>query len=152
MLKKIISSPHIILWSFLPVFLFMGLLNLDKTIDVNIHDTYFVIDFWICALLGFILVFFFGLWYWICKRFRLELLIWLSAFHALGTAVSLFIILYLAMVFDLNQNLPRRFVGNTYDIEIILGNIILFLMSQMAMVINSLVLLIRRIKLLMSKS
>ena len=132
------------------MFILMGLLGINNTIDINVHDIYIVIDFWVCMLFCVILFFSFGLWYWICYRFKLQLSNWLSLIHAIGTGVSLIIIFYY-LGFEPKLNLPRRYLDTTYYQEIIIGNIILFLVSQIAMVINSLRLLIRRIKVLIRK-
>ncbi len=150
MYKKILSAPHIMLWSLIPVFLVMGLLGVDDTLNINIHDTYFVIELWKYMLLNIFILFGFGLWYWLCMRFKLKLIPRLSAIHAIGTVISLLIIFYY-LGFDFRSSLPRRFIESIYSQDVLLGNIILFFLSQIAMVINSFILLIRRIKVLIRK-
>ena len=43
MVKKIINKPHLFFFGLIPIYIIVALFSGDKAIDLNIHDTYFVI-------------------------------------------------------------------------------------------------------------
>ncbi|MEE9407780.1 MAG: hypothetical protein V3V28_06880 [Polaribacter sp.] len=43
-MRRIIAKPHLFFFGLIPVLIFIALFYGEKSIDINIHDTYFVSD------------------------------------------------------------------------------------------------------------
>lgn len=43
-MKRLYSGPHVLLWLLIPLIWTLGYLACDDSIDINIHDTYYVIE------------------------------------------------------------------------------------------------------------
>ena len=44
-MKKIITKPHLFFFGLVPIFIFFSFLSDDKTLDINIYDTYFLFSY-----------------------------------------------------------------------------------------------------------
>ena len=87
------NKPHLIFWLSVPLIILIGILSGTETMDVNIHDTYFVftkyhLSILISALFGII-----GFGYWIMKKANRKLSKWLNWIHIILTFGSLLIML-----------------------------------------------------------
>ena len=150
MFKQLHRKPYLIFWSLIPVFVIMGLIGIEATIDINIHDIYDVIEFWVCNVIAIAFIALLGLWYWVCDRLSLRLVNWLSMVHAVGTGISLVLTLYFLWMISTSE-LPRSAYESAMfipDVDYIIGSVTMLVFSQLAMVINALILLVRRIKIL----
>ena len=109
---RLIEKPHLIFLLSIPVIMGIGILSEDEVVDINVHDTYFVIahlDFvvLISLLLGLI-----GIGYWIMQKANRKLSIWLNGIH-IGLTFGGPIIVWLltkffraeTMDYDFNNNL-----------------------------------------------
>ncbi len=98
-MNKILNTPHLIFWSAIPITLTIGLSFRDSTLDINIHDTYFITSQLYIAYLISILFGVLGLGYWvliICKR---KLIKELSILHIISTLGGVLGILISSLVF-----------------------------------------------------
>ncbi|KRB57998.1 cbb3-type cytochrome c oxidase subunit I [Flavobacterium sp. Root186] len=79
--------------------LLIGIINSDSTLDINVHDTYFVIAHFYIALVLFLLFFLMGLGYWfIQKVLKKQLLKYLTAIHTV-ILIGSFIGYWLVMLY-----------------------------------------------------
>ncbi|WP_036155256.1 hypothetical protein [Maribacter forsetii] len=92
-MKKITQVPHFMFWILIPIILLIGLLKPDKTLDINIHDTYFVIALLHLAVLISIIFGILGLGYWVVIKLNRRLVNWLTIIHLIITVLSLCLIL-----------------------------------------------------------
>ena len=80
-MNLLFKKPHLAFFFTIPVILLLGVFGGDSTLDINVHDTYFVIANPSVAM--FIAVFFgmLGGGYWIIQTVGGKLSTWLSAIH-----------------------------------------------------------------------
>lgn len=98
-MNKIFNTPHLIFWSTVPIIIIIGLSFRDSTLDINIHDTYFVtsqlyISYLISIFFGVL-----GLGYWILITCKRKLIKELSILHIISTLGGVLGILISPLVF-----------------------------------------------------
>lgn len=150
MLKRLINKPHHIFWSLGIVFIIMGTIGVNQFVDITLYNDVLIIEYWIVAVTSATLISFLGLWYWLCLRFKLQLNFTLNFIHVIGTSLSLLVILYLLFYFSINHE-PLFYNAWFSVTDLFIGNIIILLFSQIAIIINGILILIRRIKMLMNR-
>ncbi|PKV51321.1 hypothetical protein ATE84_3396 [Aquimarina sp. MAR_2010_214] len=85
MLLKLLKKPHLLFWSIIPLLLLLSFYKADQTLDVNVHDTYFVFS---QQQLLVLLSLFFGLTgfiYWLLENFNFKTLTLLNVLHLIFT-------------------------------------------------------------------
>ena len=91
-----LHKPHTIFWICIPLIVLIGMLEGGSAaIDINVHDTYFIIAAFHMAILNSILFGIIGFGYWLMQRFNRVLSKWLNWAHiilTLGGLVILWII------------------------------------------------------------
>lgn len=92
-MKKITEAPHFLFWILIPIILIIGLLKPDKTLDINIHDTYIVIALLHLAVLISIIFGILGLGYWVVIKLNRRLVNWLTVIHLIITVIGFCLIL-----------------------------------------------------------
>lgn len=102
--------PFLIL---IPIALFIGILKRKETLDVNVHDTYFVINNLHLAILFSFFVCTIALGYFLAKKFNVPLNNWMTSTHV---TISLLGILIVYILFKVQINLQ----SNNNDIEFFL--------------------------------
>ena len=105
------KRPHIVYFVFAIIAFILGF-NANGGIDINIHDTYFVISNYHFATLISIIFGIIGLIYWIVKKMNGNLSKRLNLIHVTLTFGGIFLILILneffrksIMEYDFNENL-----------------------------------------------
>jgi len=84
-MNKIIKKPHIpFLLVILPVML-LGYLSREAVLDINIHDTYVIINYGHLAILISVLFAIIGISYWAMTNANKKPATWLSALHMVLT-------------------------------------------------------------------
>ncbi|HYD92522.1 MAG TPA: cbb3-type cytochrome c oxidase subunit I, partial [Flavobacterium sp.] len=99
-----------------------SLLSEDTYFDINVHDTYYVVNhFYAYALLAnlYLLP---GLLYWICHITKLKLIKWLTAAHT-ALSIGAIPVYYLLILYANLTNNPDNLIDNTS--EIVNGGIII---------------------------
>ena len=85
MLLRLLKKPHLLFWSIIPLLLFQSFCQDNQTLDVNIHDTYYVFS---QQQLLVLLSLFFGLTgiiYWLLRNFHFKTLFFLNVLHLIFT-------------------------------------------------------------------
>lgn len=91
-MNTITLKPYLFFWILSPVFFMIGYFSDENTFDINIHDTYYVVEhgFVNTALSVFCAIT--GLGYWFAIRLSGKLLIWLTIIHILSVIIGIFFI------------------------------------------------------------
>jgi len=138
-----------LLWIVALLILIIGLIDPDNTLDINIHDTYFVILNLHVAIALFLFYFLNGLGYWsIQKILKKRLIKPLTIIHTtilIGSFVFYWLIIIYSKMFLSNSTFPlfddgRDLINITLVLELLL---ILFLATPI-FIINLLIGLLRR--------
>lgn len=93
-MNKLLKNTHLLFWGFIPIFLLYGFLNYEKTIDINIHDTMFVVAAFHLMILISIIFFTIGfVYYRSYKKEKLKLNDSLTVLHIIVTIIGLLLVL-----------------------------------------------------------
>jgi heme/copper-type cytochrome/quinol oxidase subunit 1 len=65
LMNRLIEKPHLIFLRTIPIIMIIGLLSEDAILDINVHDTYYVIGYLHLAILISIVFGIIGCVYWI---------------------------------------------------------------------------------------
>jgi heme/copper-type cytochrome/quinol oxidase subunit 1 len=84
-LLKLLKKPHLIFWAVIPLLLFQSFYQDNQTLDVNIHDTYYVFSQQQSLVLLSLFFGLTGLIYWLLKNFNFKTLILLNVLHLIFT-------------------------------------------------------------------
>ena len=145
------EKPFISFLILIPIIMIIGFLNRKETLDINVHDTYYVINNLHLAIILSIFLAIISLGYFLIKIFSIPLINWMTISHILITIFGMLII-YILFRIQLN------FEVKSYDIESILkysktiqrvnftlfSVLIVVLLSQLVFLINFAVSIFKR--------
>ena len=77
----LIEKPHLTFLLSIPIIMLIGVLSGDTVLDINVHDTYYVIAYLHFAILISILFGIIGMGYWIMQKANRKLSKWLNWAH-----------------------------------------------------------------------
>jgi heme/copper-type cytochrome/quinol oxidase subunit 1 len=147
-MKKIIEKPHLIFLILSPILFLVGYFSKKDTFDINIHDTYYVVEH---SVVPITISLFFGIisfGYWLILKFNGKLSKILSITHILLTIGGLLVI---RILFELYREpktesllIDYNFNENLNMITLIISLIILF--GQIIYPINLFIGLMKRNK------
>ncbi len=123
------KKPHLVFFLSIPIIMLIGVLNGYSTLDINIHDTYFVVAHLHLAILISILFGIIGCTYWAIQKANGKLSKWLNLIHivlTIGGLVAIFTVPPLLFAYNTESNFPL------YD-NLILKNLILISMFFLMM-------------------
>ena len=137
------KKPHLIFWLSIPVILLVGFLYGDDIIDINIHDTYYVVaakhfGYLLAQLFGLI-----GLGYWVIFKTRKPLVKWMYWAH---TALTLGGIILIWGLTQFYSNSISDFDYNDRLTIVIIAILVLALLGQLLFFVNLLIGLINKKK------
>ena len=146
---KYFDRPYKIFFGFSIVMIlvgvFFGFLYGNSAIDIQLHDTYFVVNLYHFFIIVAIFQVLIGSIYWLFRKMKLIFL--LTGFHVLGSILPLFPIIYLFTYLGL-PSVPRRYYSfSSYDFEggfsfynsLLSSLIFIFLAAQLLLVLNVLI-------------
>ena len=96
-MRSLIHQPHSVLWLAVPVLLGLSLLGLQRTMDLQLHDTYFVLTLPSVGLVLISWVGLLGLGYWLMRRY--PLISWLTGIHVVLTLLACVALLLVGLFF-----------------------------------------------------
>lgn len=118
-------------WYSIPVFVILLALLPRGAVDIQLHDTYFVLGLWFLIRVFTLVLVLIGLVYWWLGKYNL--LASLSWFHAICSIVPIVLVLSIMVFFKIDyfhlDHLNFRAI-------IILACIFLFLIAQLAFIFN----------------
>ncbi|MBT0607785.1 cbb3-type cytochrome c oxidase subunit I [Aequorivita echinoideorum] len=80
-MNKLIEKPHLIFLLTIPIIMLIGILSRDSVLDINVHDTYYIIAYLHLAILISIFFGIIGIGYWIMLKADRKLSKWLNWTH-----------------------------------------------------------------------
>lgn len=131
-MNSIVIKPYKpILYSIL-LFIGFSIIGIDSTIDIQLHDTYFVIASFHFGIVFSIFSGLIGLIYWSTRKIRL--VNWMTAFHVVTTILAFVLIIITSLIF-------KRVIEMNYNPFLILNQIIFLLilvaiLSQIIFMVN----------------
>lgn len=147
-MKQISEKPYLIFLILSPILFLVGYFSKKDTFDINIHDTYYVVEH---GLVPIVISFFFviiGISYLIMLKLKVKLYKWLTLTHIL---VTLFGLLIIRILFQLYRDPKNESILQDYDYNENLNIVILIIALTIIFVqflfpINIIISLIRRKK------
>ena len=111
-MKSLINKPYLIFLIAIPIIMLIGILSGDAILDINVHDTYYVIAYLHLAIMISILFGIIGIGYWIMQKAGRKLSKWLNWTHVGLTFGGILIVWILTkfyrteiMEYEFNNNL-----------------------------------------------
>ncbi len=98
-MSKLFENPHIIFLFSIPILLLYGVFNKESMLDINVHDTYFVIAHFHLTILMSIPFTIFGIGYWLIKKTNKRLSKWMTKAHVGLTFGGIFCIVFLLQLY-----------------------------------------------------
>lgn len=111
-MKLLVNKPHLIFLLAIPITMLIGILSGDAVMDINVHDTYYIIAYLHLTMLISILFGIIGIGYWFMLKANRKLSKLLNLIHITLTFGGILLIWILAQLFrepileyDFNYNL-----------------------------------------------
>ncbi|MDF4204446.1 hypothetical protein PXD56_15835 [Maribacter sp. SA7] len=145
-MKKITQTPHIIFWILIPFILLVGFLKPDKTLVINIYDTYLVMDLINLTVLISIIFGILGFGYWVIIKLNRKLLNWLTVIHLILTILGFLILLLIPIISpEIHQDSPGLDFVFHHDLgQIGISTLFLVIIIQLLYLINIITALFRK--------
>ncbi len=146
-IQNIKAKPFITLWGLAFIFLVYTLYSqfylIDTTLDINVHDTYYVIA--LRHVYSLLLIWFglCGLGYWVVlSKFSIKLIDWLTIANLVFSLIGLFQIILPINIF---QQEPRYYSNTAFYKGDYLLSILLFFIGQIIYFLNVLLSTIKKV-------
>jgi len=132
-MKSLINKPYLIFLIAIPIIMLIGILSGDAILDINVHDTYYVIAYLHLAIMISILFGIIGIGYWIMKKADRKLSKWLNWTH-IGLTFGGTLIVWILTKFYRTEIMEYEFNNNlTLIITLI---VLLMIVGQLIFPIN----------------
>ena len=132
-MSKLIENPHLIFLISIPFLILIGILSGDAVLDINVHDTYYVIAYLHLAILISILFGIIAIGYWIMLKTDRKLSKWLNWTH-IGLTFGGTLVVWILTKFYRTEFMEYEFNNNlTLIITLI---IVLMVVGQLIFPIN----------------
>ena len=132
-MNKLIEKPHLIFLLAIPIIMLIGILSGNAMLDINVHDTYYVISYSHMAILISILFGIIGIGYWIMQKVDRKLSKWLNWTH-IGLTFGGTLIVWILTKFYRTEIIEYEFNNN---LTLIITSIILvMIIGQIIFPIN----------------
>lgn len=136
-MKKIISKPHLFFFGLVPLFIILALISRDKTIDISVHDTYFVISNYHICLFSAIFYAMIGINYFSLQWSNKPPKKWLTIVHLSLQTISLIPFLYSLLNSNSNGNFSTNNSIGFAELHMILViSFLIFILSLLIHLIN----------------
>lgn len=127
-----LNEPFKVVWGIIPIILILGLIGVNSNLDLQLHDTYFVIA---AVHIGILFVIILGIIGWIYWRTSAKKLVpWMTLTHTIATVVSFVLIMLAASFFKelVSTNVAMFRAIN----QLIFLMLLIALLSQVVFIIN----------------
>ncbi|WP_106793354.1 hypothetical protein [Aquimarina sp. Aq78] len=132
-MNQLLKKPHLIFLLTIPIIMLIGFLSRGAIFDINIHDTYYLIDYFYLATLISILFGIIGFGYWVMQKVNRRLSKWLNWAHIVLTFGGIILVPIFAQLYQ-KEIIEYKFNNNlTLVITII---ILLMILAQIIFPIN----------------
>ena len=140
MVNSIINRPQVFMWYSIPVLLILGLLRLNTALDIQMHDTYYVIYSLHLSIFFSLILAINGLLYYLMRKYHL--IKWITLMHVVVT-LALFFIMILMVCFRAKWIEPDLRTYRT-TIQTVLLPLIVVVFLQILFLANLIISLIRK--------
>lgn len=96
---KILSKPDLVFFIAIPVFIMVGMMALEELADINIHDTYYVVERGFLLQLLSLGLFLTGMVYRFLRKTSRSLSGWFNQLHTIVTLGGIFLLLLLSKMY-----------------------------------------------------
>ncbi len=134
-----LNKPYQPIWWAIPFILALSIIGLNSTIDLQLHDTYFVLTSIHIGILFSILLGVIGSLYWFTRNKKL--IAWMTASHVIITIVAFVIITVSSLFFK--ASIRSDFAIFRTVNQILLAIILIMILSQVIFILNLIISLIR---------
>jgi len=142
-MNRLIEKPHLIFLLSIPIIMLIGILSGDAVLDINVHDTYYVIAYLHLAILISILFGIIGIGYWIMQKVDRKLSKWLNWTH-IGLTFGGTLVVWILTKFYRTEIMEYEFNNNlTLIITLI---VLLMVFGQIIFAVNIIYGLIKKKK------
>ena len=128
----ITKAPHKIIWLSIPVVMGLGIIGLNRNLDLQLHDTYFVLASIYVGFYSSLVLAFIGLLYWLVRK--KQLIAWMTTLHVLITIAAFILIAGSGLVFD-NRHYWDISAFRTIN-QLLTTVLLIALLSQFLFVVN----------------
>lgn len=135
-MKQILNKPYRSIWIAVPVIISLSLIGLNGVMDVQMHDTYFVISLFHVGVIFSLFLGLAGFIYWLFRKRRL--VNWMTVTH-IAITISAFVLVLLSGLISNGSLEVSRSVN-----QFLLPIIILVVLSQLIFIVNLIIALIRK--------
>lgn len=138
-MNQILNKPYKPIWITIPLILGLSIIGINSAIDIQMHDTYFVIASIHIGILFSIILGIIGFLYWLTRSKRLVK--WMTAIHVTSTIVTFVLIVLTGLIF-------KKVIESDFGIfrtvnQIVLVITLIAILSQLIFATNLVVGLIR---------
>ncbi|MEL6812778.1 MAG: hypothetical protein AAFP76_15730 [Bacteroidota bacterium] len=144
----LLRKTYLLFWALALAYLLLGFFSNDATLDINVHDTYFVIRLSELHYNLSLLFFMLGLGYWVLKTIKGRPLVGLTILHILFSIPLAAIIIISAIQHHLIHS-ETYYVNSSYSMSYelsILISVALFLLGQIICILNFTIAIYKRRK------
>lgn len=131
-MKPLFTQPYRYFWAFIPFVIGLSLLGQRDTIDIQMHDTYFVVDLTHMAFFYSTILVVLGLLYWWFRK--RQLINWITVLHVVVSLITI-------LVLQASSLLVPHFVSLNYELyqkvnQLITMLMLAFILAQLLFVLN----------------
>ena len=145
MINSIINEPYKIIWWSIPIISGISIIRWNYSIDIQMHDTYFVINSFHAGILFAIVLFIIGGIYWLVKSKKL-----IDSLTIVHITITIFLFLSIVIFFAKPDVVKMALDQNNSNFEawklwnqMIIGGILVWVLSQLIFLVNLVISLIR---------
>lgn len=132
-MNKLLEKPHLIFSLTIPIIALIGILSGEAVLDINVHDTYYVVAYLHLAILISVLFGIIGMGYWIMQKADRKLSKWLIWTH-IGLTFGGILVVWILTHFYRTEIMEYEFNNN---LTLIIMLIVLFMIfGQLIFPIN----------------
>lgn len=140
-MEYIQKNPYFIFLTLIVIFLAIGFLNAEETLDINIHDTYFVISYLYFAVLLSVIYTFLAILYFALIKLKFPLIKWLISIHVIVSVGGLVLIwIFSQLKREMAPgDIESYIAGMTFNDKMLLGifiTVLTMVATQVVFVVN----------------
>jgi len=124
----ITKLPYIFLWAIIPFLIGVGLIRQNTAIDIQMHDTYFVVAIWHVGLISSLFLGLIGGIYWLFSDWE-----WVNWMTILHTGITVFFSLFILLLM-IKPNVFFEFGLQKQSWMLLIG--LIFMVGQLLFLIN----------------
>jgi len=145
-LQKI--TVYYLFWLVAAIIAVIGIVHPDETLDINVHDTYFVISYLHAAFVLFVFYFLSGLGYWFVQKIlRKKLEKWLTIIHTvivIGSFLLYWIVFFYNPGTEINPDFPLLYDFQSTNIVLVSEFLLTLFIATPIYIINLLIGIFRK--------